>query len=336
MLGGPVWRRQGCAILSAVEGQRTAIVTGAASGIGAAVAARLRGSGWRVIGLDRSHGVDVVGDAADASVLGEALSHAGERLDGLVCSAGLPPSGPWDSREHWDELLRVNLTAPYEAFRACHAGAGRRRGGGGLRREHRRRGRGVATFARLRRLARRAGGDGALAGAHRRGRRRARERGRRGRGGYAVRRASWPRPTTGRTCHWAGWRRRTRWRRWWSSYWGSTRPTSRARSGGSTGAGRCSRGSTSGTAEGSEECGRCLRWAQRSGSWHGRSSRWTGLLSASRWLRWRCLMAPMSRAASIESAGSGRRSSSGRSVRNRTALMGRRTSEVFTCDSQSR
>lgn len=119
MLGGPVSWRQGCAILSRVERQRTAIVTGAASGIGAAVAARLRDAGWRVIGVDRTDGVEVVGDAADPSVLQEASSRAGARLDGLVCSAGLPPSGPWHSREHWDELLRVNLTAPFEAFRGC-------------------------------------------------------------------------------------------------------------------------------------------------------------------------------------------------------------------------
>ncbi|MGH2456629.1 MAG: SDR family NAD(P)-dependent oxidoreductase [Candidatus Limnocylindria bacterium] len=104
-----------------VGGQRSAIVTGAASGIGAAVAARLVRAGWRAIGLDRSAGVEVVGDAADPAVLGEALSRAGERLDGLVCSAGLPPSGPWDARDDWDEILRVNLTAPYRAFRSCHA-----------------------------------------------------------------------------------------------------------------------------------------------------------------------------------------------------------------------
>ncbi len=128
MLGGPVLRRQGCAILSAVERQRTAIVTGAASGIGAAVAARLRSSGWRVIGLDRSPGADVAGDAADTSVLREALARAGDRLDGLICSAGLPPAGPWDSRDHWDELLRVNLTAPFEAFRGCQPALAAARG----------------------------------------------------------------------------------------------------------------------------------------------------------------------------------------------------------------
>lgn len=104
-----------------MEGQRTAIVTGSASGIGAAVAARLRASGWRVIGLDRSAGAEVVADAADASGLAEGLAQAGERLDALVCSAGLPPAGPWDDRKAWDEVLRVNLTAPYEAFRVCRS-----------------------------------------------------------------------------------------------------------------------------------------------------------------------------------------------------------------------
>lgn len=61
----------------------------------------------------------VVGDAGDASVLRDAIKRCGDSLDALVCSAGIPPSGPWDSREHWDEVLAVDLTATYEAFRVC-------------------------------------------------------------------------------------------------------------------------------------------------------------------------------------------------------------------------
>jgi len=101
---------------------RTAIVTGAAAGIGRATADRLVADGWQVVGIDRSpaavEGCELlVGDAGDASVLSAAVERLDGRLDALVCSAGIPPSGPWDSRAHWDEVLAVDLTAPYEALR---------------------------------------------------------------------------------------------------------------------------------------------------------------------------------------------------------------------------
>jgi 3-oxoacyl-[acyl-carrier protein] reductase len=103
---------------------RSAIVTGAAAGIGRAVAQRLAADGWHVVGIDRSvvelEGVSMLaGDAADASVLETAVDRCRGALAALVCSAGIPPSGPWDSREHWDEVLAVDLTAQYEALRVC-------------------------------------------------------------------------------------------------------------------------------------------------------------------------------------------------------------------------
>jgi NAD(P)-dependent dehydrogenase (short-subunit alcohol dehydrogenase family) len=104
--------------------KRSAIVTGAAAGIGRATADLLVAEGWHVVGIDRAGGAIaggdlLIGDAGDASVLADAVEHCDGRVDALVCSAGIPPSGPWDSRDHWDEVLAVDLTAPYEALRTC-------------------------------------------------------------------------------------------------------------------------------------------------------------------------------------------------------------------------
>ena len=104
--------------------QRRCLVTGGSSGIGFAAAERLVSDGWTVTSLSRRlsapAGVEAVaGDAAEASDIERALASAAPegRLDGLVCSAGLPPSGPWDDEDHWDQVLRVDLTAAWQAAR---------------------------------------------------------------------------------------------------------------------------------------------------------------------------------------------------------------------------
>jgi meso-butanediol dehydrogenase/(S,S)-butanediol dehydrogenase/diacetyl reductase len=103
---------------------RRCLVTGGSSGIGYATAARLAADGWVVTSLSRRalapDGVAaVVGDAADGGDIERALATAAPegRLDGLVCSAGVPPSGPWDDEAHWEHVLRVDLTAAWQAAR---------------------------------------------------------------------------------------------------------------------------------------------------------------------------------------------------------------------------
>lgn len=72
----------------------TFVVTGSASGIGAAVAARLRGRGHRVIGVDL-HDADVVADLATQSgrraAIDGVLALCGGHLDGAVMVAGVGP-----------------------------------------------------------------------------------------------------------------------------------------------------------------------------------------------------------------------------------------------------
>lgn len=73
---------------------KTFVVTGAASGIGAATAALLRERGDRVIGIDRGlgDGVDIVADLSTADGRGqavEAVKALTSSIDGLVPAAGI-------------------------------------------------------------------------------------------------------------------------------------------------------------------------------------------------------------------------------------------------------
>jgi NAD(P)-dependent dehydrogenase (short-subunit alcohol dehydrogenase family) len=73
------------------------VVTGSASGIGAAVSEQLKRAGQRVIGIDRQQ-ADIVADLSTAdgrkAAVAAALDACGGVLDGLVCCAGLGPTAP--------------------------------------------------------------------------------------------------------------------------------------------------------------------------------------------------------------------------------------------------
>jgi NAD(P)-dependent dehydrogenase (short-subunit alcohol dehydrogenase family) len=115
---------------------KIAIVTGAASGIGAATAALFREHGAIVIAADvaAAQGVTAADAGREEDVRGlidGALADHG-RLDIFFANAGI--SGGFDSlfeqsAQDWQEILRVNLVGPFLAIK--HAAPVMRDGGGG-------------------------------------------------------------------------------------------------------------------------------------------------------------------------------------------------------------
>lgn len=99
---------------------RVAVVTGGASGIGAAVATRLRADGLRVLTLDRTGSADLVADVSDDAAVARAAEQSGP-VDVLVTCAGVVGPGlPLlaTTPEQWRATLEVNVLGTVAALRA--------------------------------------------------------------------------------------------------------------------------------------------------------------------------------------------------------------------------
>jgi NAD(P)-dependent dehydrogenase (short-subunit alcohol dehydrogenase family) len=107
---------------AALTRQKVALVTGALGGIGAATCVSLRSAGYRVVGLDKRPGADLVSDLGtsdEAHAVVEATIEESGRLDVVIAAHGISGrslgDGPVvDCREEaWDAVLATNLRSVF-------------------------------------------------------------------------------------------------------------------------------------------------------------------------------------------------------------------------------
>jgi glucose 1-dehydrogenase len=110
---------------------RTVVVTGVCGGIGRAIAARFRQSGWTVIGVDRNepdNEVEIerfeladVGRDGDVAALFARLADLGS-LDALVNNAAVQVNKPLveTTDAEWSHVIDTNLRSAFQCIREAH------------------------------------------------------------------------------------------------------------------------------------------------------------------------------------------------------------------------
>jgi 3-hydroxybutyrate dehydrogenase len=103
--------------------ERSVIVTGAAGGIGRAIAGRLSGDGWGVLAVDLEpdpdgpgapHAADLTTREGNRGAVDAALERFG-RLDAVIPNAGFQHVAPVAEfpEDRWDGLIALLLTSPF-------------------------------------------------------------------------------------------------------------------------------------------------------------------------------------------------------------------------------
>jgi len=103
---------------------RTAIITGAESGIGAAVAERYRAAGIKVYSLDMAASADYQVDVSNSDQVNQAVAEIGS-VDILINSAGITgPNTPLiqTTDADWNRTIAINLNGTFNTCRAVVPG----------------------------------------------------------------------------------------------------------------------------------------------------------------------------------------------------------------------